>query len=96
MNDKPIKHYSGIGGLAVLDGVMMRNRDRYAVAVRKEDGSVALKVEHWHALLEGSALWALMDERSRRIVFPEEHGIRIRGERTGQEPPLPAAPRAAR
>ena len=46
-------------------------------------------------LLEGSALWALMDERSRRIVFPEEHGIRIRGERTGQEPPLPAAPRAA-
>ncbi|MBQ6903773.1 MAG: DUF1385 domain-containing protein [Lachnospiraceae bacterium] len=56
MNDKPIKHYSGIGGLAVLDGVMMRNRDRYAVAVRKEDGHVAVKVEHWHALLEGSVL----------------------------------------
>ena len=56
MNDKPIKHYSGIGGLAVLDGVMMRNRDRYAVAVRKEDGHVAVKVEHWHALLEGSML----------------------------------------
>ena len=56
MNDKPIKHYSGIGGLAVLDGVMMRNRDRYAVAVRKEDGHVAVKVEHWHTLLEGSML----------------------------------------
>ena len=46
-------------------------------------------------LLEGSALWALMEEGSRRIVFPEEHGIRIPAERTGQEPPLPAAPRAA-
>ena len=27
--------YSGIGGQAVLEGVMMKNKDRYAVAVRK-------------------------------------------------------------
>lgn len=31
---------SGIGGQAVLEGVMMRNRGKYAVAVRKADGSI--------------------------------------------------------
>lgn len=56
MNDKPVKHYSGIGGLAVLEGVMMRNRDKYAIAVRKEDGSIAIKTASWHALMEGSVL----------------------------------------
>lgn len=33
---------SGIGGQAVLEGVMMRNRDRYAVAVRKPDGEIII------------------------------------------------------
>ena len=28
---------SNIGGQAVLEGIMMKNRDRYAVAVRKPD-----------------------------------------------------------
>ena len=27
--------YSGIGGQAVLEGVMMKNKEKYAVAVRK-------------------------------------------------------------
>ena len=34
---------SGIGGQAVLEGVMMRNKDRYAVAVRKPDGEISVK-----------------------------------------------------
>ena len=29
--------YSGIGGQAVMEGVMMKNKNRYAVAVRKPD-----------------------------------------------------------
>lgn len=33
----------GIGGQAVLEGVMMRNRDKYAVAVRKPDGEISVK-----------------------------------------------------
>ncbi len=37
--------YSGIGGQAVIEGIMMRNRDRYAVAVRKPDGEIAVKVD---------------------------------------------------
>ena len=32
--------YSGIGGQAVLEGVMMRNKQEYAVAVRKADGTI--------------------------------------------------------
>ncbi|MBR0164699.1 MAG: DUF1385 domain-containing protein [Lachnospiraceae bacterium] len=48
--------YSGIGGLAVLEGVMMRNKDKYAVAVRRPDGTVSLRVAHYRALLEGSIL----------------------------------------
>ena len=35
--------YSGIGGQAVLEGVMMKNGTRYAVACRREDGTIALK-----------------------------------------------------
>ena len=31
---------SGIGGQAVLEGIMMRNKDDYAVAVRKSDGTI--------------------------------------------------------
>ena len=34
---------SGIGGQAVLEGVMMRNHDKYAVAVRKPDGEISVK-----------------------------------------------------
>ncbi len=29
---------SGIGGQAVMEGIMMKNKDDYAVAVRKPDG----------------------------------------------------------
>ncbi len=48
-----------------------------------------------NTLLTGSALWALMDQRTRRMVFPEDHGIRIDGERGEKPLPLPAAPRPA-
>ncbi|MBQ3663276.1 MAG: hypothetical protein II914_03975 [Clostridia bacterium] len=50
--------------------------------------------ESGETLVSASAFWALMDSSTRRIVFPEEHGIGIAGERTGKEPPLPAAPRS--
>lgn len=36
---------SGIGGQAVLEGVMMRNKSKYAVAVRKTDGKIDIKVD---------------------------------------------------
>ena len=49
--------------------------------------------EHGNALVEASALWALMDEKTRRVVFPEQYGIKIRGVHTGKEIALPVAPR---
>ncbi len=42
---KTIRTYSGIGGQAVLEGVMMKNRGKYAVAVRKGDGAVSVEVD---------------------------------------------------
>jgi len=37
--------YSGIGGQAVLEGIMMRNKDRYAVAVRTPQGKIEVMEE---------------------------------------------------
>ncbi len=45
------QHYCGIGGQAVLEGVMMKNGDSYAVAVRKEDGSIVLRNETYKGFL---------------------------------------------
>ncbi|MBQ1457703.1 MAG: DUF1385 domain-containing protein [Butyrivibrio sp.] len=53
---KKITHYSGIGGQAVLEGVMMRNKDLYAVAVRKPDGQVHVEIDEYHGVLSGSPL----------------------------------------
>ena len=35
--------YSGIGGQALLEGIMMKNMDNYAVAVRKPDGEIVVE-----------------------------------------------------
>ena len=40
-----MKQSSNVGGQAVIEGVMMRHDDVYAVAVRKPDGEIALKKE---------------------------------------------------
>ena len=37
--------YSGIGGQAILEGVMMRNQDRYALSCRTSDGEIITR-EH--------------------------------------------------
>ncbi len=44
---------SGIGGQAVLEGIMMKNGDRYAVAVRKPDGTVALETQEYPGITKG-------------------------------------------
>ena len=48
--------YSGIGGQAVLEGVMMKNKDQYAVAVRKPNGEIEVEVEHYVGIAHGSKL----------------------------------------
>ena len=56
MKKRKIRHYSGIGGQAVLEGVMMKNKDMYAVAVRKPNGEVAVEVDEYHGIAYGSKL----------------------------------------
>ncbi|WP_029320562.1 DUF1385 domain-containing protein [Butyrivibrio sp. AE3004] len=56
MGKKKINHYSGIGGQAVLEGVMMRNKDMYSVAVRKENGEIAVETDHYLGKAESLGL----------------------------------------
>ena len=46
-------HYSGIGGQAVLEGIMMKNKENYAVAVRKPDGEIEVELENFQGVLHG-------------------------------------------
>ena len=48
--------YSGIGGQAVLEGVMMKNKDLYAVAVRKSDGEIVVDTQEFVGILHDSVL----------------------------------------
>ena len=48
-----------IGGQAVIEGVMMKNRDRYAVSVRKPDGKIETKVEECVSFAEKHPLFKL-------------------------------------
>ena len=56
MKKKKYSRSSGIGGQAVLEGVMMRNKDDYAVAVRKPDGEIEVEVDVFHGFCHGSRI----------------------------------------
>lgn len=56
MARKRMNRYSGIGGQAVLEGVMMKNQEKYAVAVRKPNGEIAVELENYQGLLHGSKI----------------------------------------
>ncbi|MDD6331900.1 MAG: DUF1385 domain-containing protein [Clostridium sp.] len=45
-----------IGGQAVIEGVMMKNKDQYAIAVRKPDQTIDVRVEHYVAMGDRSAI----------------------------------------
>ena len=47
---------SNIGGQAVLEGIMMRHGDDYAVAVRKPDGDIFVQKEEYHSVIKWKAL----------------------------------------
>ncbi len=53
---KKTTHYSGIGGQAVLEGVMMKNKDDYVVAIRKPNGEIEVEVDVYRGILHDSAL----------------------------------------
>lgn len=83
-----------MGGQAVIEGVMMRAEDNWAVAVRKPDGTIALKQEKWRSLSKRFRLLELPVLRG-AIVLIETLFLGVRalsfsaetasGEETGEE-----------
>lgn len=51
--------YSGIGGQAVIEGIMMKNKDEYATAVRKPDGEIEVKKDRYVSMTEKYRLFSL-------------------------------------
>ncbi len=47
---------SNIGGQAVLEGIMMRHGDDYAVAVRKPDGEIFVQKDEYHSVIKWKTL----------------------------------------
>lgn len=56
MSRKKCRRSCGVGGQAVLEGVMMKNKERYAVAVRKADGEIVVDTEEFDGVMAGSPL----------------------------------------
>ncbi|MBR1567162.1 MAG: hypothetical protein IJ649_10425 [Oscillospiraceae bacterium] len=52
--------------------------------------------EKGNTLVSASALWALVDQETRRMVFPDRYGVVIDGEKTGHEIALPSPPLRAK
>lgn len=48
--------YSGIGGQAVMEGVMMKNGDAYAVAVRKPDQEIAVEISNYSGVVQNKKI----------------------------------------
>lgn len=42
---------SNIGGQAVLEGIMMKHKDAYSVAVRKPDGEIIVQKDEYHSIV---------------------------------------------
>lgn len=47
---------SGIGGQAVIEGIMMKNKDRYAVAVRKPNQEIEVEVKECSGVMKNPSL----------------------------------------
>ena len=56
MSRRKCRRSCGVGGQAVLEGVMMKNKERYAVAVRKADGEIVVDTEEFDGVMAGSPL----------------------------------------
>lgn len=48
--------YSGIGGQAVMEGVMMKNQGKYAVAVRKPDQEIVVETSTYEGLIKNKKI----------------------------------------
>lgn len=68
---------SGIGGQAVIEGVMMKNKERYAIAVRKPDKEIVVKEDSFKSIAEKHKVWKLPILRG-IVAFAESMSIGIK------------------
>ena len=47
---------SGIGGQAVIEGIMMKNKDMYSVAVRKPDGEIEVHLGTYQSIVKSKMI----------------------------------------
>lgn len=59
MKNKTRLGSSNIGGQAVIEGIMMRNKNKYAVAVRKPDKSIAVDIKEHKGIGQGNKIMSL-------------------------------------
>lgn len=55
--------YSGIGGQAVMEGVMMKNKESYAVAVRKPDHEIIVEKREYKGICQNKTIRNLIFAR---------------------------------
>ena len=48
---------SNIGGQAVMEGIMMRHKDKYSVGVRRPDKEIEIKIEDYKCTFGSSPIW---------------------------------------
>ncbi|MBQ9504085.1 MAG: DUF1385 domain-containing protein [Lachnospiraceae bacterium] len=58
-NNSCARKYSGIGGQAVMEGVMMRNKEKYAVAVRKSDGEIEVMQDVYKGIIPVEGIYKI-------------------------------------
>ena len=56
MRKRYVDHYSGIGGQAVIEGIMMKNGDKYSVAVRTPEGDINVSLEEYDSFAPAKIL----------------------------------------
>ena len=59
---------SGIGGQAVLEGIMMKNQDVYSVGVRKPDGEIEVHLSTYEGI--GSKKLKKIEMRLKVLAMP--------------------------
>ncbi len=48
--------YSGIGGQAVLEGIMMKNQDKFSIAVRKPNGEITVELGNYSGVVQNRGI----------------------------------------
>jgi uncharacterized protein YqhQ len=88
-----------IGGQAVIEGVMMRSPKSFVVAVRRPDGTIAIREQPWENLLSGFTFlrWPLfrgaltllesLHNGYSALNFSAEHGVPPEGDAPAQSSP---------